>query len=87
MNFVFFSYNQKNCSKSIVQGIGFYNELSIGDLMCENRSRDEYFFKRVKSIMTEEVELAENILLNEANQQNDNVLVVKDEKVIKISEL
>ena len=36
--------------------------------MCENRSRGEYFFKRVKSIMTGGVELAENVFLNEANQ-------------------
>jgi len=68
MNFVFFSYNQNNCSKSIVQGIGFYNELSIGDPMCENRSKGEYFFKRVKSIMIGEAELPENVLLNKVDQ-------------------
>jgi len=37
--------------------------------------------------MTREVELPENILLNEVNQQNDDVLVVKDKTVIKMSEL
>jgi len=33
--------------------------------MSEDRSRDKYFFERVKSIMTKGVKIARNILLDE----------------------
>jgi len=36
MNFIIFINNRENCSKSIVQGISFHNELSIGNPMSEN---------------------------------------------------
>ena len=87
MNFIFFINNGKDCSKRIVQNISFHNELSIGNLISENRSRDEYLLKRVKSIMTEGVKLSGNILLGETCQWNDNVQIVEDEPVIKISEI
>ena len=65
MNFVFFIHNRKNCSKSIVQGISFHNELSIRNPVDENGSRGECLFKKVKSITTEEIELLGNVLPNE----------------------
>jgi len=62
INFVFFIYNVKDCNKSIVQSISFYNELSIKNLVHEDGSRDEYLLKRVESIIIGEIELLGNIL-------------------------
>ena len=73
MNFIIFINNGENCSKSIVRGISFHNELSIGNPMSENQSRGEYFLERVESILTGGVELPRNVLLGEACQWNDNV--------------
>jgi len=36
VNFIVFVYNRENCSKSIVRGTCFYNELSIRDLVNKN---------------------------------------------------
>jgi len=57
INWIFLIYNWKNCSESIVRDISFYNKLSIGDPVHKNRSG-------VKSIITKEVELSENIFLD-----------------------
>jgi len=73
MNFIIFVNNRENCSKSIVQSIGFYDELSIGNLMSENRCRGKCFLERVESILTGEVKLPRNVLLGEACQWNDNI--------------
>jgi len=66
MDFIFFINNGKNYSESIVQNISFHNELNIRNLISE--SRGEYLFERVESIMTGEVKLPENILLDETCQ-------------------
>ena len=84
MNFIIFINNREDCSKSIVRGIGFHNELSIGNPMSENRSRGKYFLERVESILTRGVELPRNVLLGKAYQWNDNVQVVEDEPVVKV---
>ena len=68
INFIFFINNGKDCSKSIVQSISFYNKLSIENLMSEDRGRDECFLERIESIMTGGVELLRNVLLGEACQ-------------------
>ena len=68
MNFIIFVNNREDCSESIVQGISFHNELSIRNLISENRCRGKYFLERVESISTEEVELPRNVLLDEACQ-------------------
>jgi len=73
MNFIFFVDNGKDCSESIVQSISFHNELSVRNSMSEDRSRGEYFFERIESIMTGGVKLPRNILLGEMCQWNDNV--------------
>ena len=73
MNFIIFINNEENCSKSIVQSISFHNELSIGNLISEDRDRDESLFERVESIMTGEVELPRNVLPGKVCQQNDNI--------------
>jgi len=68
MNFIFFVNNGKDCSESIVQSISFYDELSIGNPMSENRDGGECFLKRIGSIMIGGVELPRNILSDEAYQ-------------------
>ena len=73
MNFIIFINNGEDCSKSIVRGIGFHNELSIGNPMSENRSGGKCFLERIESILTGGVELPRNVLLGEACQWNDNV--------------
>ena len=70
MDFIFFINNRKNYSESIVQSISFYNELSIGNSMSENRNRGEYLLERVESITTEKVKIPGNVLLDEACQWN-----------------
>ena len=84
MNFIFFINNGKDCSESIVQSTSFHNELSIENPMSKDRSRDECFLKRVESIMTEEVELPRDVILDETCQWNDNIQIVEDELAIKI---
>ena len=73
MNFIIFVNNGENCSESIVRGISFHNELSIGNPMSENRSRGKCFLEKVESILTGGVELSRNVLLGEVCQWNDNV--------------
>jgi len=68
MNFIISVNNGEDCSESIVQGISFHNELSIGNLISENRCRGKCFLERVESISTEGVELPRNVLLDEACQ-------------------
>jgi len=73
VNFIIFVNNRENCSESIVRGISFHNELSIGNPMSEDRCEDKCFLERVESIYTEEVKLPKNVLPGEACQWNDNV--------------
>ena len=86
INFIIFINNGENCSENIVRGISFHNELSIGNLMSEDKYGGECFLERVESILTGGVELPRNILLDEACQWNDNVRVVEDEPVVKVCE-
>ena len=73
MNFIIFVNNGEDYSESIVQGISFHDELSIGNLMIEDRSGDKCFLEKVESILTGGVELPRNVLLDEACQWNNNV--------------
>ena len=73
MNFIIFINNGEDCSESIVQGISFHNELSIGNPMSKDRSRSKCFLERVESILTGGVKLLRNVLLDETCQWNDNV--------------
>ena len=66
MNFIFFLNNGKNCNKSIVQSISFYNKLSIGNLMSKDGSRGKCLLERVESIITGGVELLRDIFPSEA---------------------
>ena len=68
VNFIIFVNNREDCSESIVQGIGFHNELSIKNPMSKNKSRSKCFLERVESILTEGVKLPRNILSGEACQ-------------------
>ena len=73
MNFIFFINNKEDCSKSIVQSISFHDELSIRDLISEDEDRGEYFLEGVESIITGEVKIPENVLLDEVCQWNNNI--------------
>ena len=68
MNFIIFINNQEDYRESIVQSIGFHDELSIGNPMSEDRCRSKYFFKKVESISTGRVKLPKNVLLGETYQ-------------------
>ena len=84
MNFIIFVNNREDCSESIVWSICFHNELSIGNLMSEDRSGGKYFLERVESILTGEVKTLQNVLLSEVCQWNDNVQVVEDKLAVKV---
>ena len=86
VNFIIFINNGEDCSESIVRGIGFHNELSIGNPMSEDRGGGKCFLERVESILTGGVELPRNVLPGETCQWNDNVRVVEDELAVKVSE-
>jgi len=86
VNFIIFINNGEDCSKSIVRGISFHDELSIGNPMSKDGSRGKCFIERVESIYTGEVELPRNVLLGEVCQWNNNVRVVKDEPAVKVCE-
>ena len=49
MNFIFFIYNRKNYSESIVKDIGFHNELSIRDPVYRMGAKMNAFFKELKA--------------------------------------
>ena len=68
MNFIIFIDNGEDCSKSIVRGISFHNELSIRNLMSEDRSGGKCFLERVENILTGRVKLPRNVLPDEACQ-------------------
>ena len=87
MNFIFFVNNGKDCSKSIVQGISFHNDLNIENSMSKNRGKSKCFLERIENIMTEGVKLPRNVLSGQACQWNDNVQVVEDKLVIKICKI
>jgi len=55
---------------------------TVNDL--DNRSRGECLLEWVESIMTEWIELLENVLPGKAYQWNDNIWVVEDKPVIEI---
>jgi len=84
VNFIIFINNREDCSESIVRGISFHNELSIGNPMSKDRSRGKCFLERVENILTGGVELPRNVLLDKACQWNDNVRVVEDEPAVKV---
>jgi len=86
VNFIIFVNNREDCSKSIVRGISFHDELSIRNPMSKDKSGSKCFLERVESIYTGEVELPRNVFLGEACQWNDNVRVVEDEPAIKVYE-
>jgi len=86
VNFIIFINNREDCSKSIVQGIGFHNELNIGNPMSEDRCGDKCFLERVESILIGEVKLPRNVLPNKACQWNNNVQVVENEPAVKVCE-
>ena len=73
MNFIIFVNNGEDCSESIVQGISFHNELSIGNLMSKNQSEGECLLEKVESITIERVKLSRNVLPGEVCQWNDNI--------------
>jgi len=73
VNFIIFINNGEDCSKSIVRGISFHDELSIGNPMSKDGSGGKCFLERVESIYIREVELPRNVLLGETCQWNDNV--------------
>ena len=68
VNFIIFINNGEDCSKSIVQGISFHDELSIGNSMSKDRSGGKCFLERVESILTGGVEPPRNVLLGETCQ-------------------
>ena len=68
INFILFVNNGEDCSKSIVQGISFHNELSIKKPISENRCEGECFFEKVESILTRGVKLPRNVLPGEMYQ-------------------
>ena len=68
MNFIISVNNREDCSESIVRGISFHNELSIGNPMSEDRYGGECFLERVESIFTGGVELPRSVLPGEAYQ-------------------
>jgi len=68
MYFILFINNGKNCSESIVQSIGFHNQLDIRNPMNENRSGGECLLEKVESIMIGRVKIPWNVLLDEAYQ-------------------
>ena len=84
INFIIFINNREDCSESIVRGISFHDELSIGNPMSEDRFGGKCFLERVESILTGEVKLPRNVLPGEACQWNDNVQVVEDKLVVKV---
>jgi len=53
--------------------------------MSEDRSGGKCLLKSVESILTEGVKLPRNVLLGEVCQWNDNVQIIEDEPMIKIS--
>jgi len=86
VNFIIFINNGEDCSKSIVRGISFHDELSIRNPMSEDGSGGKYFLERVESIYTGGVKLLRNVLPGEVCQWNDNVRVVEDELAVKVCE-
>ena len=65
MNFIFFVNSKKDCSKSIVQSISFYDELSVRNPMSKNGSRSECLLERIEIIIIEGVKLSRDVLLDE----------------------
>ena len=86
MDFIFFIYNRKDCSESLVQNISFHDELSIKNPVYKNESGDECLFEGVESITIEGIELLGNVLLDKACQWNNNVWVVEDKLAVEVSE-
>ena len=68
MNLIIFVNNGEDCSESIVRGISFHDELSIGNPMSKDKSRSKCFFEKVENILTKGVKLLRNVLLDETCQ-------------------
>jgi len=65
MNSIIFINNGEDCSKSIVQGISFHDELSIRNPISEDWSESECSLERVESITAEKIKLLGNVLPDE----------------------
>jgi len=59
--------------------------LSIRNPVHENGSRGEYLLERVENITTGGIKLSVNVLPGKACQWNNNIQVVEDKPVIKVS--
>ena len=61
--------------------------MNIGNLVHKDRSKNKCFLEGVENIITEGVKLLEDFLLGEIYQFNDDVQVIEDELVVKISKI
>jgi len=58
-----FCYDQKDSYESIFQCIGFYNHLSIGDLVSKDQCGDKCFLEGIECLIAEGVEISSSVLL------------------------
>lgn len=61
MNLIIVSHNEENCSESIIRGIGFHDQLSIGNLMSKNQSSYKCLLERIEEFSTVVIKIPRSV--------------------------
>ena len=83
VNFIVGDADGKNCTKSIVGGIGFNDNRCIGNPMCKNRCCCESFLQSIESIASGIGEMPRSVLPSESGERNCDVGVVRNETTVE----
>jgi len=86
VNFIIFSHNRENSSKSIVWGIGFYDKLCIWNPMRKDRSKGKGLFQSNKYHSTFVVKIPWSVFSSKTSKQNDYVWIIENEIPVKVGE-
>jgi len=86
VDFIFFSHNGENSSKSIVWGIGFYDKLYVQNPMYKNRSRDKGLFQGIKCYSTFVVKIPWSVFSSKMSEWNDYVWIIENETPVEVGE-
>jgi len=85
VDFIIFSHNGKNSSKSIVWGISFYDKLCIWNLMRKDRSRGEGLLQGIKCYSTFVVKIPRSVFSGKTSEWNDYVWIIENKTSVEVS--
>jgi hypothetical protein len=79
------SEDGKDCSKSIIGGVGFHDERSVRNPLDEGRSGGESGLEAVEDLLTRIGPVLRRALASKASQRNGDVGVIRNKTTVEIS--